>query len=82
MTMKEELHRLVEELPEEKAAQAKHLLTLLHSEMTSEERVARVRSALGKFAHVQTSSEDFYRRKREDRIREEEQDERRQRGKG
>ena len=32
MDVKERLHRLIDELPEEKAAQAEHVLRLLHGE--------------------------------------------------
>ena len=74
MTMKERLHQLIETLPEEEAGEVLQL---------AEEKVRQARpriSARGKFAHSRTSSEAYYRRKHEDRDREEEQSERRWEG--
>lgn len=82
MSVKEELYRLIEELPEEKIGLARDLLTRLRGNETQEERAARVRSVRGKYAHVPTSSEAYYRHKHEDRDHEEEQAARRARGEG
>jgi hypothetical protein len=86
MSVKEELHRLIDELPEEKIGQARSYLEGLRGSVArseaSEERAARVRSIRGKYAHTRTSSEDFMRRKQEEIALEEEQWERLRRGEG
>ena len=59
MTVKEELHRLVEDLPEEKVGQARDYLNFLGGGETPEDIVPEEKagrpgqriSALGKFAH-------------------------------
>ena len=76
MSVKERLHQLVEAMPDGDAESLLHL---------AEARAAQPRqrvSALGKYAHVGASSEDFMRRKQEEIALEEEQAERRMRGEG
>ena len=113
MTLKERLHPLVEELPEEaleamiestenalqryrettpsgqaaleSANGAGRVNGILWTRPTPEmmkERAVRVRATSGKYAHVPTSSEDYYHRKHDDRLLEEEQSARRIRGEG
>ena len=74
MTVKERLHQLVDELPEPEAAR---FLEELEKAPCPSERV----SALGRFAHVRTSSEEFIRRKQDEIALEEEQSARRWAGK-
>jgi hypothetical protein len=76
MTVKERLHQLVEDLPENEAEQVLHFIE--EKALQPKER----RSVLGKYAHVSLSSEDFMRRKQEEIAHEEERSERRMRGGG
>jgi hypothetical protein len=82
MTVREELHQLVDELPEGKVSQARELLETLREPETSEERAERVDAVWGKYAYLSGSVDDFLRRKHEDTLRELEADARRQRGEG
>ena len=82
ITLKEELHQLVEELPEEKISQARVYLESLKSSEPQRERVERIQSIRGKYAHVPFTSEEHYRQKLEEKRREEEQSSRRLSGEG
>jgi hypothetical protein len=82
MTVKEELHRLIDDLPEDLANQARVYLNFLRSTETWEERAARVQSAYGSMAHLPGSVDDYLQEKQEEIELEEEQAERLMRGVG
>lgn len=81
MTVKERLHRIIEEMPESEARRAEAMLRGLDlpalqrrhgaQRLTPEERRARVRAFRGSAAHLPGSVEEFLRRKHEDTEREE-----------
>jgi excisionase family DNA binding protein len=60
------LKRKHEEIDLEDAAARIQAALEARARLTPEERAARVRAAVGKFAHVPTSSEEFSRRKQEE----------------
>ncbi|MBW3623380.1 MAG: hypothetical protein KY468_08220 [Armatimonadetes bacterium] len=76
MTVKEELHRLIEELPEEKIGQARNYLQSLKESEMPEERAARVRSGFGALAQVPGSVDDLLVEKHEENEGEEGRQER------
>ena len=89
MSIKEEVFRLVEELPESDLLTVKRMLRGLRLPqetepprplLTPEERRAKARAGLGAFADVPGSVDDFLARKHAEKRREDERDQRRQAG--
>ena len=64
------LDKFVEEFRALEPEEQRQLLEMLEREKRSSERAALARSIRGKYAHVQTSSEDFIALKREETRRE------------